>query len=48
MLKGNESAQAYIDMINADKLSYESAKADGQMGDAELYHQRAEILRQAK
>ncbi len=46
MLKGNESAQTYIDMINADKLSYELAKAGGLMDDAELYHQRAEILRQ--
>ncbi len=46
MLKGNESAQAIIDLINAQKLSYESAKASGLMSDAELYHQRAEILRQ--
>ncbi len=45
-LTGGESAQTFIDMINAQKLGYEAAKAGGKMGEAELYHQRAELLRE--
>ena len=46
-LTGRESAQTLIDMINAQKLSYTSADAGGRTEEAELYHQRAEVLREA-
>jgi len=45
-LTGNENQQSFINMINAQKSAYRSAEDAGNMAEAELYHQRAEILRE--
>jgi len=45
-LTGRENAQSLINMIEAQKLSYKTAEAGSRMDEAELYHQRAELLRE--